>query len=231
MELSKRLRAVAELVPDDSFIADIGTDHGYIPIFLMREGRIRGAVAADINRGPLRRAQCHIKESGLEDKIKVRLSDGLKEIAPGEADTMIVAGMGGGLVIRILEDGKDTAASLKRCILQPQSEVEKVRRYLTAHGWAVEAEDMVEEDCKFYPMMRVVKGTSEKYEEYEYIYGKRLLQMRHPVLREYLLREKKIQEEIICRLEVHKGSESAKKRLQELRRSRENTETALECFG
>lgn len=230
MELSNRLRAVAALVKEGSFIADIGTDHGYIPIFLMKEGRIRGAVASDINRGPLRRAQQHIAECGLEDRIEVRLSDGFKEIAPGRVDTMIAAGMGGGLMVRILDEGKETADSLKYCILQPQSEVRKVRKYLTLHGWLIESEDMVEEDCKFYPMMRASRGITEHYEEYEYIYGKQLLQKRHPVLKKYLLREKKIQEEIICRLEVYGESKNAEKRLQQLRQSLKYTGQALECF-
>lgn len=230
MELSNRLSAVAALVKEGSFIADIGTDHGYIPIFLMKEGRIRGAVAADINRGPLRRAQQHIADCGLEDRIEVRLSDGLKEIAPGKVDTMIAAGMGGGLMMRILDEGKETADSLKYCILQPQSEVRKVRKYLTLHGWLIESEDMVEEDHKFYPMMRALRGRTEDYSEYEYIYGKKLLQMRHPVLKKYLLREKKLQEEIICRLEVYGESRSAQKRLQQLRRSLKYTGQALECF-
>lgn len=230
MELSNRLSAVAALVKEGSFIADIGTDHGYIPIFLMKEGRIRGAVAADINPGPLRRAQQHIADCGLEDRIEVRLSDGLKEIAPGKVDTMIAAGMGGGLMMRILDEGKETADSLKYCILQPQSEVRKVRKYLTLHGWLIESEDMVEEDHKFYPMMRALQGRTEDYSEYEYIYGKKLLQMRHPVLKKYLLREKKLQEEIICRLEVYGESRSAQKRLQQLRRSLKYTGQALECF-
>ena len=103
---------------------------------------------------------------------------------------MIAAGMGGALVIKILTEGKKVVDSLTACILQPQSEIWKVRKYLCEHGLVIEDEDMVEEDGKFYPIMRVVHGEPENYEAYEYIYGKKLLEKRHPVLHKYLLRDK-----------------------------------------
>ena len=104
MELSKRLKAVAELVTPGMRLADVGTDHGYIPIYLTEAGVIPSAIAMDINKGPLERAKEHIREHGLEGKIQTRLSDGLKNLQMNEADCMIAAGMGGGLVIRILSE-------------------------------------------------------------------------------------------------------------------------------
>ena len=103
--LSVRLKAVAELVSDGRCLADIGTDHAYIPIWLVKSGRISGAIAADVNRGPLQRALEHIRDNGLEDRIKLRLSDGFLALEPGEADSAVLAGMGGGLMIRILKEG------------------------------------------------------------------------------------------------------------------------------
>ena len=104
-DLSARLQAVAGLVTDGYRLADIGTDHAYIPIWLVKTGRIPGAVAADINKGPLKRAMEHIRANGLESRIDIRLSDGFAALTPGEVQSAVLAGMGGGLMIRILKEG------------------------------------------------------------------------------------------------------------------------------
>ena len=215
MELSKRLYAVAGLVTEGASVADIGTDHGYIPIYLVKEKRIKKAVAMDINRGPLERAGMHIRSHGLEDIIETRLSDGLKELACGEADTAVIAGMGGALVIQILEGNPDTAGGLKELVLQPQSEIRTVRQYLADSGWKIIDEDMVEEDGKYYPMMKAVHGEPEEYKEQEFRYGRYLLAGRHPVLYRYLNREKELKEGILENLN-HSGSLRAGERRKEL---------------
>ena len=157
-ELSERLRAVADLVDDGMVVADIGTDHGYIPIALVQEGRCPRAVATDINIGPLDRARAHIQAAELSEKIDTRRSDGMKELKAEEADCAIIAGMGGALTIKILEESSATARSLKALILQPQSELYKVREYLAEQGYEILAEDMVLEEGKFYPIMKVKWG-------------------------------------------------------------------------
>lgn len=231
MELSKRLSAVAALVGRGASVADIGTDHGYVPIFLVEQKIVDRVIAMDVNKGPLERARRHIAEHGLSDRIEVRLSDGFSELGPGEADTVIAAGMGGGLMIRIMEDGKQVMDSLSACILQPQSEIDKVRRYLTVHGMVIEKEDMILEDGKYYPMMRVVHGETEPYEEYEYIYGKKLLQMRHPVLEGFLLREQKLKGSIAAKLRIHMESDGVRARVREIDRELRYIRQALLCYG
>lgn len=218
MELSKRLYAVAGLVTEGASVADIGTDHGYIPIYLVQKGIASKAIAMDVNGGPLERARMHIVGYGLKGKIETRLSDGLEALKPGEVDTMIAAGMGGGLIIRILEEGREVVKSLKACILQPQSEVWKVRKYVLDHHMDIIDEDMVEEDGKYYPMMRVIHGDSPRYAECEYIFGKRLLEKRNPVLEKFLHRELDIREGIFKELDHHVGSENARYRMEEVRR-------------
>ena len=104
--LSIRMQAVADLVSDGMRIADIGTDHGFVPIALVSAGRCPYAVAADVRRGPLSHAAENIRKYGLSEVIETRLSDGLEKIKPGEADSIIIAGMGGMLMIRILEEGR-----------------------------------------------------------------------------------------------------------------------------
>lgn len=227
MELSKRLYAVAGLVTEGASVADIGTDHGYVPIYLVESGIASKVIALDVNQGPLNRARMHIVGHGLGDRIETRLSDGLTRIRPGEVDTVIASGMGGPLTIRILQEGKEVADQLNALILQPQSEICRVRRFLTENGYRIEQEDMVLEDGKYYPVMRVVHGLKEPYEEWEYLYGKRLLEARHPVLLEFLKRELRIKESILEQLAGRSGSESARERAEEICRDREWIRKAL----
>lgn len=230
MELSKRLYAVAGLVTEGASVADIGTDHGYIPIYLIERKIAVRAIALDINKGPLKRAEGHIAKYGLEEQIETRLSDGLKALSPGEADTMIAAGMGGPLIIKILEEGKNVADTFSSFILQPQSEIGRVRKFLNGHGMRIVCEDMVEEDGKYYPLMKAVRGTEESYEEWEYLYGKRLLERKHPVLFTYLLRRKHIVEELSEQLRKSRDSGRAKQRIAELAAEAYDVKEALKCY-
>lgn len=145
----------ASLVSEGMILADVGTDHGYVPIYLIEQKKIPSAIAMDINEGPLERAREHITLYGLNAYIQTRLSDGVAALKPGEADAVLIAGMGGGLVMHILKDGEEVCRAAKELILQPQSELERVRAFLREEGYEILAEDMVLEDDKFYPMMKV----------------------------------------------------------------------------
>ena len=159
MELSKRLQAVANLVTEGLVVADVGTDHGYIPIYLAQTNRCETAIVA----------------YGLSTRITTRLSDGVKALSIGECECVVIAGMGGALTIRIMEEGKEIFRNLKEFVLQPQSELKKVRQYLQENNYCVIAEDMVLDDGKFYPMMKVINGKSPDYTVVELRYGKKLL--------------------------------------------------------
>ena len=200
MQISERLRAVAGMVSPGCRLADVGTDHAYIPIYLMQNGVIPQAVAMDINQGPLLRATENIRRYGLTGRIETRLSDGLEKLQAGEADTILIAGMGGALTVKILEAGEKVLASVKELILQPQSEIDKVRSYLLTHGYVIAGEKMVYEDGKYYPAMRAVHGEMPLWQDVELQYGKYLLEEKHPVLQEYLKEKektcKKIQEKL-----------------------------------
>lgn len=233
MELSLRLHAVAGLVTPGNRLADVGTDHGYIPIFLVREGKVPCAIAMDVNKGPLQQAMEHISREGLENRITTRLSDGMKKLQPGEVDTVVIAGMGGALTIRILEDSMEVLESLKELILQPQSEIAKVRRWLEEHGFWIADEDMVLEDGKYYPMMRVAKakcleetkgieilvsGTDDternSMSDREALYGPVLLRKKHPCLKEFLQWERGIKEKVLEQLK--NAGDGAEKRRKEV---------------
>lgn len=203
IKLSKRLQAVAELAAPADSIADVGCDHGYIPIYLVEQGSCKKAIAMDINKGPLQRAQEHIVEHQLGAYIETRLSDGLQALKKGEVQAVVIAGMGGATMQGILKAGRDVIEEDTLLVLQPQSELREFRSYLMSHGFSILAEDMVFEDGKYYPMMKVQKfrewtqsGNSGKkscatggiaYSEMELRFGPLLLKKRHPVLKEFLL--------------------------------------------
>ena len=220
VKLSNRLLAVASFVTDGNILADVGTDHGYIPIYLLQEQRIHKAIAMDINAGPLERAKEHIAVYGLKDYIETRLSDGVAALTPGEVDTVLVAGMGGGLVMHILEDGKEVCRQAKELVLQPQSELERVRAYLWSNGYVILEENMVLEDEKFYPMMRVayqnVIDTKNAKNLLFCRYGKHLLEQKHSVLKEYLGREEKLYTGILGNLSQTAVSDKTKERIAEV---------------
>ena len=189
MQLSKRLQAVADLVTPGNRLADIGTDHGYVPIWLYEQGRIPFALAMDLREGPLQRAAEHIRMHGLDAKIKTRLSDGLEKLFPGEADSIVIAGMGGMLVVKILTKGQAVRDSVQALILQPQSDLDAVREYLHRTGFVIVQEEMVFEEGKYYPMMKAVHGENTDDRKIWFLYGRLLLENRHPVLESYLQKE------------------------------------------
>lgn len=160
--LSKRLQAAADFVTQGSRFADVGTDHGFLPIYLVQSGRCPRAVAMDIREGPLERAQEHIAAAGLEKLIQVRLSDGMQELSEGEADSVAIAGMGGLTVIHILEEAQEKLAGFQELILEPQSDIAKVRRYLREHHLCIDREDLVYEAGKFYPILHISIGKAEQ---------------------------------------------------------------------
>lgn len=201
--LSGRLKLVASFVPQGSRIADIGTDHGFVPIYLAKEGRIKSALAMDVRTGPLERAAAHIKEAGILDiPISTRLSDGLKELKPEEADTVIIAGMGGELEMKILREGRHLWNTISRFILSPQSDLEKVRRFLSEEGFFIEKEAMLSEEGKYYTVMCVTRGDMVYDRAIEYRYGKHLLDQKDPVLKEYLKKEEERVLAILASLSV-----------------------------
>ena len=236
MELSKRLQAVADLVTAGYRTADVGTDHAYIPIYLIEKGRIPGAIASDVNRGPLDRARSNVAENGMEDRIDLRISDGFSEIRPGEVQAAVIAGMGGALMMRILTEGAETVNMLSECILQPQSEIEKVRTFLLQEGFLFLDEVMVEEDGKYYTAMKIAPGHGAAgkeqvdWSEPELRYGKLLLEKKDPVLRRCLERELRLKKEILGSLEKKESDRIAQRKAQ-LKQEIEYAEKGMEYYA
>lgn len=237
VKISNRLTTASALVTQGYTLADVGTDHGYIPIYLLQQEKIPSAIAMDINEGPLERAKEHIALYGLQAYIQTRLSDGVAALKPGEVEAVLIAGMGGGLVMHILQDGEQVCRTAKELILQPQSEIERVREFLREEGYTILAEDMVYEDGKFYPMMKVqYQGENENAQKASEVlklsdlYGGLLLQNRHPVLKTFLEKEKLIYTGIKENLAKQPASEKIRTRLAEVEDILHYNELALQFY-
>lgn len=229
MQLSKRLQAVADFVSEGHRVADIGCDHGYIAIYLTKNKIAKSVIAMDVNKGPLQRAKENILRYGCEEKIETRLSDGAFALKKGEVDTILIAGMGGILMIKILSEAKELVKELKELVLQPQSEIEGVRKYLHQIGFQIEKETMLKEDEKYYTVIKAIKGKEQYQKEEEYHFGKHLLEERNLYLKEFLEFGKEKYKQILKNLEKY-GSEHTKERYQELTKEYEYIKNALRYY-
>lgn len=156
MKLSNRLQVILDLIPEDSILADIGSDHGLLPVAALQSGKVKAAIAGEVNQGPLDAAARQVAEAGLKDKIAVRLGDGLAVVEPGEVSVVTIAGMGGSLISSILENGIDRLQGVKQLILQPNVGEEFVRSWLLQHNWVITYETIIEEDKKIYEIISAV---------------------------------------------------------------------------
>ena len=224
--LSERLERVISLVPDNAILCDVGCDHGYVPIVLIQRGICDKVLAMDVVEGPLSQARKHVSDHCMEDRIVIRRSDGLEKFCVGDADVLLIAGMGGPLMLRILQQYPEKTTSFRAMILQPQSEIPMFRREITRMGYRIEAEAMVKEDGKYYPMMRVVPSEVEAGGEDEVAldpvalcYGPCLLAHKDTVLFDFLKKEQAQLEDLLRTLET---SGAPKERATDIRQRLEN---------
>lgn len=163
INISERLKCVASLVNKGARVADIGTDHAYLPIYLVQNGISNKVYACDVRKEPLRRAKLHIDEYGLSDKITTKLCDGLKGINKGDVDTVTICGMGGKLMKNILKAGIDKLGDNTQLVLSAQSELRDFRKYLLETGIDIKSEHMLLEDGKYYFIFDCVYNTQDEY--------------------------------------------------------------------
>lgn len=225
MNLSKRLYTVASMVTKGNITADVGTDHGYVAMYLVEQGISPFAFAMDINKGPLERAKEHIAEAGLEDRIMLIQSDGMKELKGHRVDTAIVAGMGGMLICKILDESP-VLNELKEIVVSPHSDVDKVRRTLFEKGFRITDEKMVEDYGKYYNIIKARNDEElEAYTNWDYKFGKLLFKNKDEVFYEYL---GKLQKKYIDIIELlNKNESNISKRNYELRKMLKDCEKAI----
>lgn len=228
IELSLRMKTVADMVIPGGRVCDIGCDHAFVSIYLVANGRSDRVIASDVRTGPCAIARDNITKWNMEENIDLRLGDGLATVAPGEADSIVIAGMGGILITDILDAGMQTVESARQLVLQPQSEIEHVRRYIYEHGWKVADEKMLIDAGKYYVVMNVdvshpdTAMNKDDIDEIYYKYGRCLIEDRSPVLRQYL-DERRDSLSVVADGLRQAGTDNARRRLMEL-------EHELECI-
>ncbi|WP_308638877.1 tRNA (adenine(22)-N(1))-methyltransferase [Paenibacillus silvisoli] len=158
IKLSKRLQQIADLVSAGARVADIGSDHALLPVYLLQSGKCPSAIAGELNTGPFQAAKRQVAEAGLTKRIEVRQGDGLAVLAPGQADTVTIAGMGGSLMADILEAGRAAGKleGVRELVLQPNVGEEIVRKWLVQHRFVLQTEEILEEDGRIYEVLHAL---------------------------------------------------------------------------
>ncbi|MDI3316179.1 MAG: class I SAM-dependent methyltransferase [Bacillota bacterium] len=182
MQLSPRLLAIARQVPPERVVADVGTDHALLPIYLVSTGITPRAIAVELRRGPLDQARHNVQSFGLGDQVELRQGDGLEALAPGEAEVVVIAGVGGDRIVEILERQPDVRASVLCWIFQPMSQAGGLRRWLVAHGYRLADEELVAEGDRIYEVIRAQPGREPPQEALVMEIGPRLWERREPLL-------------------------------------------------
>ena len=170
-KLTKRLQTAGDMVRKGSFVADVGTDHAYLPIALLAEGRIRGGVVSDINKGPILRASEHLREYGMEGKLTPVLCDGLSALESYAPEDILILGMGGELIAKILSEAPWVKTQGRRLILQPMTHPERLRRFLGEEGFEILDEALVKEEKIYQIILAEYSGTPRQYHEEELLFG------------------------------------------------------------
>ena len=213
LELSPRLQQIADWVPQGARLCDVGTDHGYLPVWLVLQERVSSVIAADLRPGPLNRARETGRRHGVEKKIDFRLCDGLAGIVPHACDTIVIAGMGGENIAGILRRAPWAAEGSHTLLLQPQSRSEVLRGFLAEHGYAIMREALVEDREHLYPVMEVTAG------EMTLTPGQRLcgVKLLHDPLWDRYLIEKIIQLQSVAAGRSHASDPESRRRADEAR--------------
>lgn len=186
MELAKRLAAAAAYVPAGSVAADIGTDHAYLPIYLVEAGICKRVIATELRPGPFRSALRKVEEHKLNHKVDLRLGDGLKVINPYDCDVLVLAGTGGNTIREILSAAPEVLNTVKMLILQPMADPGDLRAWLAANGWKIFDERLVEENGRIYVVIAAVPGCEEVKDAVLLELGPRLAEKKDPLFGRYL---------------------------------------------
>lgn len=230
--LSLRLQTVVKHIPEGFRIADIGSDHAYLPCHVVHKGIVPYAVAGEVVEGPFQSALKQVKAEGLEAKISVVMGDGLDVIKPGDVDCITICGMGGTLIASILERGKDKLVSIKRLILQPNVGAKAIRLWLIENGWKLVAEEIMEEDGKIYEVLVAERGNPmEVYDsdvDSGLLMGPYLIKAQNEAFRQKWLGEMANWHRIVAQLELADNSLQNSNKKKELLQKIKMVEEAIQ---
>lgn len=201
MELSPRMMEIIKFIKNDSLVADIGTDHGYIPTYLIENNLSKKVIATDISEPSLNKTIDSIRGRDFEERIETRLGSGLEVLKAGEVDTIIIAGMGGLLIGEILEKNREIVTSCDNFIFQPMIAAAELRKYLINKGFQIIDESLAREGDKFYEIIYCRKGAKKLEDNIELGIGNRLIEKKHPLLVEFITWKLKSLNGIIGELE------------------------------
>lgn len=213
-QLSKRLARVGQLIPEGSRLADIGSDHAYLPVWLMLQGKIAFAVAGEVVTGPFESAQKQVRKSGLSEGIVVRLADGLDAVQPQDKiDVVSICGMGGALITDILEKGRQQGrlTGSELLVLQPNVGEQGLRLWLMRHGYQIIEEDILEENHKIYEILVAARGSQPvAYSQDELLFGPKLLHRKGQVFKKKWRRELEQRKHVARQLEKSSADQQTK---------------------
>ncbi|MCQ2535871.1 MAG: class I SAM-dependent methyltransferase [Lachnospiraceae bacterium] len=226
INLSGRMEKILDMAGKGQTIADIGCDHGYVSIAAVKRNLFSEAIAMDINKGPLESAKANAQNFGVSANIDFRLSNGLEKLHQNEADTILIAGMGGPLICEILSANMDVAKSAKKLVLSPQSEIPEFRKFVLENGFRIDEEEMVKDEGKYYFVFCLSPSEENDYPagELGICYGGLLLEKKHPVLKEFLLKQKDVVSTLLEKDGI-KGTSKAESFKEELRKINESMES------
>lgn len=218
---------VAGFVEENAVLADIGSDHAYLPTYLVKKGVVEKAIAGEVVQGPYDSAVKNVRREQVADKITVRLANGLQAIQQEDGvDTVTIAGMGGPLIAKILEEGQVHLSTVKRLVTQPNIHAEAIRQWAVAHDWHIVDERILKEDHKIYEIVVLEKGAA-KYKELELLLGPILMKEKNPVFQEKWQREIKQWKQILKSLEGASEEEAIQKKRNQLTTQIEVVEEVL----
>ena len=215
MTLSQRMLKIVNFVETGTKILDVGTDHGYIPIYLVENGISKNVIASDISKKSLEKTIRKVKHKKLEEYIDVRLGDGLNVIEPNEVDGVIMAGMGGILIEEILEKSKDITDTIDYLIFQPMIGSKELRQYLNKNSFKIVDEELAKDKDKFYEIIYAKRGKGDLKDNIGFELSKKLIEKKHPLLGSFLEYKIKKYSKILEGLK-YKASYKSKKRYNEL---------------
>ena len=229
IKLSQRLQAIADMVPQGAKVADVGTDHGFLPCWLAQENKVAQAIACDINAQPLALAQKNIADYAVGDVVSTRLGNGLAVIEPGEVDVVTIAGMGGNLMIEILDGAPKVVDRLRRIILQPNIGAEAVRIWAEKNRWQIVREDLIRENDRFSVIIAMEPGRSLKpMSAVELYLGPKLLEEQHPLLGLYISEEWDKAQYVLAQL-AQSSTEESRRREKMLKQKWDDINGVIKC--